>query len=508
MTNKKMLLRTASSLSLLSVLSRLLGFFREQAIAWRFGAGAGVDAYVAAMAVPQILNGIITAALAATFLPVYSCERAAGRGGQLAATTFSVTLLISVAGGVLGFWFAPQLVQGLVGNFSPEQQALTVVMLRVLTVVTVVGSVTFFITLLLNAHKHFFWPSVPPLMMSVVVIGGLAVFGVSGITGLAWLTVIGMFVAAVWLLALAVKYGLPIIGKPKLTNKAFLRMATLTLPIFASTLFGQLYVIVDRRLASGLDVGSMAALNFANKLVGLPIGLVVTALITVVYPTLTDLAAKGDKQGLGVVLTSSLRVLFIIMVPAAVGLVVLRYPLVSLAFERGSFDSAATARTAVALGYYAVGLVGLSAATLLPRAFHALQDTVTPVKISLALLPISIGLVIFLTGALGHGGIALTASIMPTLEAVVNVYLLKKRLGKNQLRVGGLLAKVTIAAVAMGLVCMFVLNHTSAFGQIIAVGATVAVGGLVYGLGLIVLRVEEVWTAIGLLKAKIGLASK
>jgi putative peptidoglycan lipid II flippase len=115
------------------------------------------------------------------------------------ATTFSVTLLISVAGGVLGFWFAPQLVQGLVGNFSSEQQALTVVMLRVLTVITVIGSVTFFITLLLNAHKHFFWPSVPPLMMSVVVIGGLVVLGASGITSLAWFTVIGMLVAAVWL---------------------------------------------------------------------------------------------------------------------------------------------------------------------------------------------------------------------------------------------------------------------------------------------------------------------
>ncbi|MBS3939011.1 MAG: murein biosynthesis integral membrane protein MurJ [Peptococcaceae bacterium] len=509
MTNKKMLLYTAFSLSLVSVFSRLLGFLREMVIAWRFGAGAGVDAYVAAMAVPQILVGIITGALGATFLPVYSSERAAGRGGELAATTFSATIFISVAGGVLGFWFAPQLVQGLVGNFSPDQQALTVVILRVLTVVTVIGSVTFFISLLLNAHKHFFWPSVPPLMMSIVVIGGLAVFGASGITGLAWLTVIGMFVAVVWLLALAVKYGLPIIGKPKFTDKAFLRMATLTLPIFASTLFGQIYVIVDRRLASGLDVGSMAALNFANRLVGLPIGLVVTALVTVVYPTLADLAAKGDKQGLGVVLTSSLRILFIIMVPAAVGLVVLRYPLVSLAFERGSFDSTATARTAVALGYYAVGLVGLSAGALLPRAFHALQDTVTPVKISLALLPVSIGLVVVLTRALGLGGIALTASVMPTLGALVQVYVLKTRLRKNSLRVGGLLAKVTISSVVMGLICVFVLDRASVFGQIIALGATVAVGGLVYGLGLIVFKVDEVWTAIGLVKDKIiGLRSK
>jgi len=508
MINKKMILRTAFFLSLLSVVSRLLGFCREMVIAWRFGAGAGVDAYVAGTAVPQILINIITGALGATFLPVYSSEREAGRGEELVATTFSVTLFISVAGGVLGFWFAPQLVQVLVGNFPPEQQALTVVILRVLMFSAVIGSVTFFTTLLLNAHKHFLWPSVPPLLISVVVMGGLVVLGAAGITGLAWFTVVGMLLAAVWLMALAVKYGLLIVGKPKLTDKAFLRMATLMLPIFASSLFGQLYVIVDRRLASGLDVGSIAALNFANRLVGLPVGLVVTALVTVVYPTLADLAAKGDKQGLGLVLTSSLRVLFIIMVPAAVGLVVLRYPLVSIAFERGSFDSAATARTAVALGYYAVGLVGLSAGTLLPRTFHALQDTVTPIKIGLALLPVSIGLVVVLTRVLGHGGIALTASVMSTLGALVQVYLLKKRLGKNSLRVGGLLVKVAITSVVMGLICVFVLDRASVFGQIISLGATVAVGGVVYGLGLIVLRVEEVWTAFGLVKAKIGFALK
>jgi len=128
-------------------------------------------------------------------------------------------------------------------------------------------------------------------------------------------------------------------------------------------------MVVDRRLASGLDAGSIASLNFANRLVQLHFGILVTALSTVVFPALADLAAQGNKKGFGEALSAGLRAMVILLVPATVGLIVLRHPIVRLAFERGSFDATDTAKTAFALGFYALGLLGLSTGTVLTRAF-------------------------------------------------------------------------------------------------------------------------------------------
>lgn len=459
MSKKHAMFGAALGLSALSLLSKLLGFVREQAIAWRFGASAAVDTYVAALVVPQLLAGIIGGAIATSFLPVYSTERESGRGRNVAATSFLATIILSALGSVIAIIFAAPIVRGLVGNFSLEQQALTVSLLRIMAFGTLLMSVSFFLTILFNGHRSFVLPALNPVVQNVVIVVGLLALGSLGISGLAWSTLVGMAIPVVALLAVALYKGLPITGFSRFNDPAFIRVLQLSAPIFISSLIGQLYMVVDRRLASGLDAGSLASLNFANKLVQLPVGIFVTALATVVYPTLAEFAAKGDKKGFAEATLTSLRGLVLLLLPASVGLYVLRYPIVRLAFERGSFDEVATTRTAFAVGYYAIGLLGVSVAQVLARAFYSLQDTITPVKVGIITAFVNIGLALALVQPLGHGGLALANSLGLTFNAVMLLYLLAQKLKSGTFNlVAPLLGKSALAALLMGVASSLVLT--------------------------------------------------
>lgn len=156
----------------------------------------------------------------------------------------------------------------------------------------------------------------------------------------------------------------------------------LFLPIWLGSLLGQVYIVVERALASGLAEGSLAALSFADKLRQLPLGLFVAAISTVLFPTLSELSAKGDKRGLEETLSSGLRLVALITVPAAFGLAMLREPIVRLLFERGAFDASSTATTAAVVLYYSIGIIALAANSVMTFTYYGMQDTVTPVVIT------------------------------------------------------------------------------------------------------------------------------
>lgn len=500
---KNTVFKAALILSIFSGGSKILGFVREQVIAWRFGASASVDSYVAALVVPTLLSGIIGGAIAVAFLPVFSAERAKGSGQRLAGTIFAVVTTISLLATVVTLAFAPQIVSVLVGDFSIEIQALTITLLRIMAVLALVMSLSQYLTILFQAHKQFYLPALTPILMNLIIAGGLLMGG--NVQWLAWMTVLGMLVPVVVMIFVAWRRGLPLVTKLKMGDPAFAKVMQLSGPIFFSSMFGQLYLLVDRRLASGLDTGSLAALNFGNKLVQLPLGVFVMALTAAVYPTLAEHAAKGEKGSFAVALSSSLRGVILLLVPAAVGMLVLRYPIVRLAFERGSFDALATTRTAQALGYYAVGLIGAALAQVVARAFYALQDTMTPVKIGIITAAVNVLFAVLLVGPLSHGGLALANSIGFLFNAGVLLYILSQRFGKGALRIKTVLIKGTTASLLMGLASVAVLRVTVGFGQIISLGAAVAVGVGVYGIALLLLKVEEATTAVRTIRTRIGI---
>jgi len=502
MVVKRNVFKAALGLSLVSLVSKLLGFAREQAIAWRFGAGAAVDAYVAALVIPTIISGVVGGALSTAFLPVYSEWRNTAKGKRVAGTVSWLNSLLGLLGSIAALYFAPFLVRVLVGNFSPEQQRLTVELLRILSFGTLLMSVSFFLTMLFNSHQLFLLPALNPVIQNVIIVVGVISLGAWGIVGVAWATLAAMVLPVVLLFGWALYKNYPVLARPNLLDPQFIKVLKLSVPIFVAGLFGQLYVVVDRRLASGLDIGSIAALNFANRLVQLPFGIFVMALSTAVFPTLADLAARGDKKAFAEALVASLRGLLLLLVPAAVGLFVLREPIVRLAFERGSFDAADTAKTALALGFYALGLLGLSAGTVLTRAFYSLQDTLTPVKIGVLTAILNALLAIVLVEPLAHGGLALANSLGVSLSAVLLLGLLRKKLGPVPMGLLPLLVKVALCSLGMGLASHYIYVLLRSSGGMLALAAAVFGGVAVYSAGLLAARVDEVSWALNRLRRR------
>jgi len=194
----------------------------------------------------------------------------------------------------------------------------------------------------------------------------------------------------------------------------------------------------------------------------------------------------------------------VLLVPATIGLWVLRYPIVRLAFERGSFDADATAKTAYALGFYALGLLGLATAQVLSRAFFSLQDTFTPVKIGIATSLLNTALALVLVGPLAHGGLALANSLGASVSALWLFYALRKKLGPVPMGMVSLLLKVGLSSLVMGLTSIAVMTLAAEWGQIIALGAAVGMGLLAYAICLLLAGVDEVTLILKRIQGKFG----
>jgi len=238
-----------------------------------------------------------------------------------------------------------------------------------------------------------------------------------------------------------------------LRDPAVGEMLKMMAPILIVTGISQIYTMVDLRFASGLEAGSIAVLNYARKLMQLPQALFVASVTTAIFPTLSKLAAEERKTELAAILQKALKVILLLAIPASVGMIVLRNPIVALLFERGAFDLQATVRTADALMYYSLGLFALCVYLPLTRAFYALKDTSTPLWILLGTVGLKILLSYGLVRVLFQCGLALATSLTIMLNAGVLSAILYRRIPK--LFAGsffGFCCKSVLASVLMGVV--------------------------------------------------------
>lgn len=499
--------RAATVIMLISVLGKLIGFAREQVIASQFGATELTDAFVAAWTVPQMLVGLIAGAIGTAFLPVfmqYLGEHDQKQGLGLLGVTLRLTALLLVIVSGVTFVAAPWVTRLLVPDFDLEQQALTAAMLRIMLPGVLLSGLSTLCIFVLNSFKRFAWSALAPLMMNIgIILATLLLKDRLGIVGLGWATLLGMVLQFCFLFWQVRKTRVSFNVKASLRHPGVKQVLVLALPIMLGTLFGQFHLVVDKGLASGLDAGSIAALNYAAKLAQLPVGIFVTALATAIYPTLAEYAGRGDKAGLATAAGSGVRLLSLVMLPAAVGLIVLRAPVVRLAFERGSFDAGATQMTATALAFYSLGLLGVANIQILCRAFYSLQDSLTPVKVNIGAALVNIALAIVLVKPLGHGGIALANSLAMIGNMLCLVWLLRNKTGQS---LGFLvsIAKIAAASGIMGGVVYLLYPKLAGLGQIVSLGLSVGVGVVVYLVLVAALGVEELSQVQGLVKKRLG----
>ena len=520
--NRAQVTRAATIVMAAIIVSRILGFVRERAIAEVFGRTAATDAFFAAFALPDLMYQLLVGgALSSAFIPVFTQYLAKDEEKEawyVASIFLNATFLILLGIMILGVIFAP-LLAPLVGvGFTGEHRELLILLMRVTFPAVFFTALAGLCMGVLHSYQVFLRPAVGPIIYNLCQILGAYLLGpIVGIMAMAVGTVVGAVgnfgiqVPEVW--RRGAKHYRRVVD---FRHPGIRRMVQLMVPAVVGLSIAQVNVIVSQNLASTLEEGSIVALRLANRLINFPLGIFAMGISTAVFPTLATLAAKGERQEFIRTLAFGLRIVFFITIPSAVGMAALRVPIVRLLFEAGEFTAADTAATAFALLFYVPGLFAQAALQVTTRGFYSLQDTKTPVKIGLVAVAANLllSLAFLRWTSLEAGGLALAFSLSSLVNMVLAFVILGKRLpGLLGLDLAAAVVKSTAAALAMGFgaawSASFLEQHlplAGKLGEAVHTLGAISAGVVVYLLLAAVLRMEEmrlVWQMIsGRLKGK------
>ena len=509
--------RAAGTVMFAIVLGQITGLLRGILVARAFPAPE-LDAFFAANRVSETLFMLLAAgALGSAFIPTFTGFLAKDdkESAWKLASSIANLLTLTLSGiAVLAAIFAPQIVRyalapGLAAD--PVLFPLTVDLLRIQLVSAVLFGLGGLIVGILNAHQVFLIPALTPSMYQLgMIFGVLALAPTLGIYGLAWGVVIG---AGFYLLL-----QIPILLKQRgtyaftlgLDNSAVREVFRLMGPRVLGVAVVQLNFWVNTWLASQMAPGSVAGLQFGFSLMLMAQAAIAQSVAIAAMPTFSAQYALGKLDEMRASLASSIRGVIFLALPASIGLMLLRKPIVAMLYQRGQFDARMTELVAWALLWYAAGMIGHSILEVLTRAFYAQHDTKTPVIVG----AIAMGLNVVFSfafssifnriGWLPHGGLALANSLATALEVTVLLVIMRQRLkGINEVYIlrGGLLS--TAGTLGMCAAVLAVYSFLPGQPAWILTASGIAAGGLTYLLVMAALRVPELKMLIGALRRRL-----
>ncbi len=507
--------RATGNIAGMTVISRTLGFIRDILIASFFGTTMAADAFFIAFRIPNILRHLLAeGALSAGFVPVFAETHTQGGKEELwklVKIVFTLMFLLLLILVILGIIFAPWLVRIIAPGFihHPDKLKLTIHLSRL------IFPYLFFIGLAavgmgaLNSLKHFSIPAFSPAVLNI----SLIIFLIFvcrhmqvPIYGLTLGVVVGGVGQFLIQLPPLLRRGWP----PSLffnfrktwqevkTHPQIRKIGILLTPAMFGLAIHQLSLLIDTLLASFLPEGSVSYLYYGNRLMQLPLGVFGIALATASLPILSAQAAKKDLENFRKTLTFSLRSMLFITLPAMVGLIVLRYPIIRLLFAHGAFSEASVQGSASTLLFYSLGLCSYAGVKMVVAGFYALQDTRTPLRIGFLVLVVNAVLNLILMGPLKSGGIALATALSSTMSFFIFLAVLKGRIGPLEYdSIKDSFLRILSAAIIMGGVCFLVAQGLSRpdmgiLGKIIQVGCSIIFGLGAYISACLFFRLEEI----------------
>ena len=458
------LARSAGLIGLATFSSRILGLIRDQLFLIFFGAGAAMDAYYVAARVPSLLRDLFAeGAMSAAFVPTftrYLTTRGKDAAWRLGSQVLNALALITGVLVVVGIVFAEPFLWLFATGYAddPQQLALTKSLTRIalpfLTLIAIAAACMG----MLNALRRFFTPAMAPAVFNVATIVTLLVlypvlvqWGYHPILSLA----IGMLVGGVVQIAVQIPqlhregYRHAFVLDPR--DPGLREVLVLMGPGMIGVAAAQINLVVNTALATHAETGAVSWLTAAFRLMYLPIGIFGVSVATAALPEIARHAATGETGEMRRTLSMGLRLMLMLSVPATVGLIMLSDPIIALLFQWGRFTAHDTAMSASALALYAPGLVGYSVVKLASPSFYALRDARTPVTVSVISIIVNLLLNLWLFQLMGFRGLALGTGIAATVNAVLLLVLLSRRIGGlDAPRLLRASLKITVASALMG----------------------------------------------------------
>jgi len=451
--------------------SRILGLVRESVIAHIFGAGAATDAYNVAFRIPNLLRDLFAeGAMSSAFVPTFTRylttggKESAWRLGNLVMTALLLTTGVLVIAGMV---FAYPLVSALADDTftaDAEKMSLTVQLARIMLPTLIFIALAAALMGMLNSLHHFFIPAVSPATFNVVtIVCAFALvplmprFGLHPIAAIAVGTLLGGVAQLALQWPTLRREGFRYRPLFDLRDEGLRRVLVLMGPGTIGMAATQVNLVVNTQLASGQQEGAISWLQYAFRLMYLPIGLFGVSIATAVLPAVSRHVVAKDLPASRETIAGGLSLMLMLNVPATVGMVVLAEPIIRVIFERGAFTPTDTLATAAALQFYAIGLVGYSIVRIASPTFYALGKNRIPVIVSIVTIAVNAALNIALVRALGYVGLALGTSIAAIFNATALLFLLRRHLsGLNGGRIVSSLIRITAASVAMGTAAVYI----------------------------------------------------
>jgi putative peptidoglycan lipid II flippase len=526
--DKRVSTKATSIVGLAVLCSRVLGLIREQVFAGLFGAGRNLDAFLMAFRLPNMLRDLFAeGALSTAFITTFS-QKIATEGDEsawrLANKVATLTTIFMSAVTLLGIAFAPQLVGVLTWwSWSPEKTELTILLTRIMWPFILLVSLAALAMGMLNARNVFGPPAMASSFFNLgSIIGGVALgwwfdphFGARSLIGLS----IGTLLGGLWQLTAQFpslrRVGFRFNPDFKWRDPGVRMILTLMGPAVIAASAVQVNVLINSGFAARLGDGPVSWLNIAFRLMQLPLGIFGVAVATVTLPLVSRSAALGNTQEFRGALAHAMRLVMLLTIPSAIGLIILAEPIIRLIYQHGRFTAAATTQTAAALRFYALGLAGYSGVKVLAPAFYAINKRNLPMVVSL--LSIAINFVLnwlftFRLG-LGHRGLALSTSLVAITNFLLLYAMMRRHTGR--LETGQMLAtlgKVLLAGAVLAAICwgaqhVFFSSASAVSPWKLAaeVGVTIGVGVIAFFGTAFLLHVAEVHDVVAIVRRKLKL---
>ena len=511
--------------------SRVLGLIREVVFAALFGASRNMDAFLTAFRAPNMLRDLFAeGALSTAFVTTFS-QRIATEGDKsawnLASKVATLTLVFMSAVSLLGVVFAPVLINILAPGFPIEKAELTVLLTRIMFPFIFLVSLAALVMGMLNAKHVFGMPAMASSFFNLgSIIGGVALcywldpqpdwrhphFGERGLVGLSIATLIGGFLQLIVQFPSLRRVGFRFCLDFNWRDPGVRTILGMMGPATIAASAVQVNVAVNSIFASGLGDGPIAWLNIAFRLMQLPLGIFGVAVATVTLPLVSRSAAVGNTGEFRSALAHSIRLVLLLTIPAAIGLIILAEPIIHLIYEHGRFTPYATVQTAAALRFYAIGLAGYSADKVLAPAFYALNKRYVPMFVTLTSIAINFSLNWLFTFYLhwGHRGLAFSTSMVAITNFIFLYSMMRHYTGR--LETGAMfqtIAKLLFAGIGLAAISWLastfffsVQVHHAAWKNFLALMITIAVGAGVFFGAAYVLGIAEVHDVVELVRRR------
>ena len=484
-----------------TMLSKVLGFFREVVLASFYGTGAYADVFLLTLNIPGLIIAIVGSAIATIYVPIYfETKEKEGTEGALKFTNnmINIIALLAIVVAIFGLLFTDEFVKVFAVGFTGEKFRIAVSFTKIMIIGVIFLALSKILGTYLNVNDSFTVPSLIGIPYNIFIISAIAISTKTNVIVMAIGALLGMASQMLFQLPFAIKKGYKYQPYLNVKEENIKSMIILMLPMIIGVAIGQINTAVDKALATTLGDGPLSALNYANKLNDFVMALFVTSIVTVIYPKLARMINADKKEDFVNTIVKSSNCILLLVLPITVGAIVLAEPIVRILFQRGAFDAESTNMTYNALRLYSLGLAAMGVRDVITRVFYSLSDTKTPMINASIALVMNIIMNLILIKPLGYKGLAISTSIASIVTVMLLFRSLKKRtgyFGGDKIVKTGL--KSLVSSVIMGVCTVFVYKGmygilgVGMINELLSLVCSVVVSVVVYFILIMILKVDE-----------------